>query len=279
MLIDWFTVGAQATNFLILVWLLKRFLYKPVQGAIDAREKRIASELANAEAGKAEAQRQSDDLRGRNRAFDEQRDALMAKVADDAKAERERLVAAARKEADGLRSTQEAALQRDRKRLGDEIRRTAALEVLAVARRALLDLASVSLEERMAEVFARRLRALGGTDKESMRGTLTSSPDPAVVRTTFDLPADQRAAIQNALNETFSAEIRVRFETAPEAVSGIEMTCQDQSLSWSVAGYLGSLESRLGALMGSHEPPAVQATANPGAGTALPPISLAHAVK
>ncbi len=48
MLIDWFTVGAQALNFVILVWLMKRFLYKPILDAIDAREKRIATELADA---------------------------------------------------------------------------------------------------------------------------------------------------------------------------------------------------------------------------------------
>jgi F-type H+-transporting ATPase subunit b len=41
MLIDWFTVGAQTLNFLILVWLMKRFLYKPILNAIDAREKRM----------------------------------------------------------------------------------------------------------------------------------------------------------------------------------------------------------------------------------------------
>ena len=52
MLIDWFTVGAQALNFLILVWLLKHFLYKPILNAIDAREKRIAAELADADAKK-----------------------------------------------------------------------------------------------------------------------------------------------------------------------------------------------------------------------------------
>jgi F-type H+-transporting ATPase subunit b len=44
MLIDWFTVAAQIVNFLILVWLLKHFLYKPILDAIDAREKRIAAE-------------------------------------------------------------------------------------------------------------------------------------------------------------------------------------------------------------------------------------------
>ena len=43
MLIDWFTVAAQAVNFLLLVWLLKRFLHKPVLAAIDEREKRIAT--------------------------------------------------------------------------------------------------------------------------------------------------------------------------------------------------------------------------------------------
>ena len=43
MLIDWFTVIAQMLNFLILVWLLKRFLYQPILDAIDAREKGIAS--------------------------------------------------------------------------------------------------------------------------------------------------------------------------------------------------------------------------------------------
>ena len=46
MLIDWFTVSAQVVNFLILVWLLKRFLYRPILNAIDAREKRIAKELS-----------------------------------------------------------------------------------------------------------------------------------------------------------------------------------------------------------------------------------------
>ena len=56
MLIDWFTVGAQIVNFLILVWLLKRFLYKPILDAIDAREKRIAAELADADTKKAEAE-------------------------------------------------------------------------------------------------------------------------------------------------------------------------------------------------------------------------------
>jgi len=67
MLIDWFTIAAQALNFLILVWLMKRFLYKPILNAIDAREQRIARELADADAKKAEAQKEREVFKGKNK--------------------------------------------------------------------------------------------------------------------------------------------------------------------------------------------------------------------
>ena len=59
MLINPFTVLAQLVNFLILVWLLKRFLYKPILHAIDEREKGIAAQLAQAEGKVAEAQKRA----------------------------------------------------------------------------------------------------------------------------------------------------------------------------------------------------------------------------
>src|ERR1700682_4237956 len=102
MLIDWFTVGAQAINFVILVWLLKRFLYKPILDAIDAREKRVAAELADADAKKAEAQKERDEFQRKNTEFDQQRAALLTKATDEAKVERQRLLDEARKAADTL---------------------------------------------------------------------------------------------------------------------------------------------------------------------------------
>ena len=66
MLIDWFTVGAQLLNFVILVWLMKRFLYQPVLDAIAAREQKIAAELADAAATKAEAHQQHDEFQKKN---------------------------------------------------------------------------------------------------------------------------------------------------------------------------------------------------------------------
>ena len=92
MLFDWFTVGAQALNFLILVFLMRRFLYKPILHAIDEREKRIAAELANADAKMAEAQKERDDYQQKNEELDQQRAALLAQATDEARIERQRLL-------------------------------------------------------------------------------------------------------------------------------------------------------------------------------------------
>ena len=156
MLIDWFTVGAQALNFLILVWLLKRFLYKPILNAIDLREKKIARELADADAKKAEAQKDRDAFQHKNEEFDQQRATLLARAVDEAKKERQRLIDEARRSADALTSKRQESLRNDADNLNKAISQLARKEVFAIARKALTDLATTSLEERMGEVFDRR---------------------------------------------------------------------------------------------------------------------------
>ncbi len=254
MLIDWFTVGAQALNFLVLVWVLKHFLYKPILDAIAAREKGIADKLADADGKTKEAQKQRDDFEAKNKAFDEQRAALLSKATEEAKTEHDRLLGEARKEADGFRATQAAALKSDQARLGKEIMQTASKEVFAIARKTLADLATDSLEERMGAVFTRRLSQMDGKAKETLGAALRSSKDPAVVQSAFEMPADQRATIQNALNETFSAEVRVRFEAAPDRICGIELTADGQKIGWSIADYLTSLDRKVGALLNEPMP-------------------------
>ena len=98
MLINWFTVVAQIINFLILIWLLKRFLYKPVLKAIHDREKKIAAQLQDAEAKKTEAQKQRDEFRNKNTEFDQQRNIEWQKAVEEINNERQHLLEEARKE-------------------------------------------------------------------------------------------------------------------------------------------------------------------------------------
>ena len=255
MLIDWFTVGAQALNFIILVWLLKRFLYKPILDAVDAREKRIAAGLADADAKKGEAQKERDEFRNKNEEFDRQRAALLAKATDEAQAEHHRLLDEARAAADALSAKRAEALRNDVRNLNQAVARRTQEEVFSIARKTLKDLATTSLEERMGDVFTRRLREMDGKAKEAMGAALKTAPGPAVVRSAFDLPAEERAKLQNAINETFSADIHLRFETAPALVSGIEFAANGQKVAWSIADYLTSLEKGVGELLKQQDEP------------------------
>ncbi|HEX5550783.1 MAG TPA: F0F1 ATP synthase subunit delta [Nitrospira sp.] len=263
MLIDWFTVGAQVVNFLILVWLLKRFLYRPILNAIDAREKRIAAELADAAAKQTGAQKERDEFQHKNEEFDRQRAALLRQATDEAKAERQRLLDDAREAAADLSAKRQETLRNDAHNLNQAISRRTQQEVFAIARKALMDLATTSLEERLAEVFIRRLQEMDGKTKAGLTAALKTASNPALVRSAFDLPTEQRAAIQKALNEAFSGEIHVRFATAPDLVSGIELTTNGHKVAWSIADYLVSLEKGIAELLKEKDKTETQAKTGP----------------
>jgi F-type H+-transporting ATPase subunit b len=249
MLIDWFTVGAQALNFLILVWLLKRFLYKPILNALDAREKRIAKELADANSQRAEAEKKRKEYEQRNEKFDQQREELLSEAKENAKAERQRLLEEARQAAEDLRGKRQDALTREHQNLRDEITRRTQEEVFAIARKTLADLAGASLEESMADLFSRRLHELEGEAKETLVEALKAASEPTVVRSAFDLPSKQQKLIQKTLKETFSDNIEVRFETAPQVIGGIELVAQGRKVAWSIEDYLASLERSIAELL------------------------------
>ncbi|OIR11818.1 ATP synthase subunit b [mine drainage metagenome] len=257
MLIDWFTVVAQVVNFLILVWLLKRFLYRPILDAIDAREKKIAQELSDADLKKTEARKERDEFQRKNEEFDRQRAALMNKVTLEAQTERQRLLDNARKAADTLSAKRHDALISDAHNLNQALAQRTRQEVFAIARKALADLAATSLEERMVGVFIRRLHELDEQSKKNLGEAFRSASAPALLRSAFDLPETQRAAIQNALNETFSANpsaeprtgIAIHFETAPELISGIELTANGQKVAWSISDYLAALGKSIDELL------------------------------
>ena len=243
MLIDWFTVGAQVLNFLILVGLLKRFLYGPIVTAIDVREKAIAAEVATAAAKKAEAGKESEEFKQKNADFDRDRVALMGKVKGESEIERHRLLDEGRKDSEMVGAKRLAAMLTEQQGLNEQLHFRVQAEVFAITRKVLADLATVSLEDRMVEVLTRKLRDMKAAAKEAFASALNGSSEPANVRSAFELAADQRVALQLALREAFSTDVRVRFETAASLVCGIEVTSGGQKIAWSIAEYLASLET------------------------------------
>lgn len=229
--IDWFTVAAQALNFVVLMWLLKRFLYKPILNAIAEREKHIADQLSSAEDKEAKAQQEQEDFKKKNDAFDKEKMKLMGDAKDEVENLRAKLMKDTEAEADALRSKKKEALQNELDDLSADILKQTKEQVFSISAKVLSDLADTSLEERMIAVFVTRLQALSDKEKAVL------SSDSALITSAFALSPTQQKA--------FKAEIKadtLKFKVIPELVSGIEISAGGHKLAWSIADYLDALE-------------------------------------
>ncbi len=241
--INWFTVIAQIINFLILVWLLKRFLYQPILDAIDAREQKIAAQLEDAATQKAEAQKAHDELQHKNEIFEQERSIKMAAAQDQINAEKTRLFDAAREESKALRAKYEAALKQEEQDIVANLKRKTRDEVFAIAGRALTDLANTSLEERLVAVLVHKMQTLDGKNKTKFKNALSHKDKSITIKSAFELPKAAKLSLEKAISTISGLQHEIQYKSAPELVSGIEINAKNYQLSWNIESYLESLKA------------------------------------
>jgi F-type H+-transporting ATPase subunit b len=181
MKLDWFTVAAQIGNFLLLLWLLKRFLYRPIFAAMAARQQRVNPALSEAEAKAAAAEALQQDYLARQQEMAASRETWLARVREEVAAQRQIWLTRARTEVEEARERRRAELEREQRGYEETLQREAGQRLLALARRALRDLGGAELEAQMASVLLTRLRALDGETRRTLAeaardGCATSPP-------------------------------------------------------------------------------------------------------
>jgi F-type H+-transporting ATPase subunit b len=248
MLIDWFTVIAQTINFLILVWLLKRYLYNPILKALDDRERKVASRLKDAESAKSEAQNEKNEFQRKNDEFDRASKSLFAKVSEKAADEQKRLFNEVHNELECFRLKQLESLKGEYRALNREIALRTQEEIFAIAKKTLSDIANVKLEGSIVEMFIKQLHNLEGEGKSLLALAIRSSKQVRV-QSVFELLPVQRAAIEHAVEEKLAIKTEFKFETVSDLVSGVELIVDGYKVSWNIADYISLLEKRVGGLL------------------------------
>jgi F-type H+-transporting ATPase subunit b len=243
--INWFTVIAQVLNFFILVWLLKRFLYKPILKAIDEREDKIAAQLKAAELKKSEAEKEQEDFQEKNDKFDKEKKDRLAKVVAEADDERKKLMDQAREEAHVL--WEKLAATAKSKQHDEQLDRNQKIqkEVLAVSRKVLIDLASLGLEEQLNQTFIKRLQAMKGDELKEFKKAFSKTKDPLLIKSALAVSAKQQKELKLIVNKMLAAEASVKFEVTPALIGGIELSTQDFKLAWSISEYLSDFEKSI----------------------------------
>lgn len=273
--IDWFTVIAQIINFLILVALLKRFLYGPIVRAMDRREAEIASRLDVASEKTADAEKERERYEVLARELAGNRDEMLANARDEAAVLRQELLENARKEVDRNRVQWQESFRREQESFLQSLRRHVSQEVCAVAHLVVTEMADASLQERMAVCLERRILGLEDTERVKLTAHFLLPGQEIIVKSAFEMSPEARRTVFRALHgltemgvKTGSSSIKedhdqrlpneadmvggggVRFEVDPSLVCGIEIRSGGRSLAWNLEDYLDEVEQRLLAAIG-----------------------------
>jgi len=249
LLIDWFTVGAQVVNFLVLVVVLKLVLFDRIVEAMDRREADIAARISDAEEREAEAGEQAASYRARKRELDQQSEQRLEEAEAAAAVRRAELVDEAREHVDELRAGLEDALRRERVHFLEEVRRRTGEQVCTISRRALRDLADADLESQVVHVAMARL----DTDRERLRPLVEEHADGGArvaVRTAFELGEDLAGQLVSAVADRLGCDVSdVALARDQELMCGLEIRVGGWSVGWSVDGYLDAVADELDSLL------------------------------
>jgi F-type H+-transporting ATPase subunit b len=241
-LIDWFTVVAQIVNFLILIFLLKYFLYDRVIEAMDRRNEKIRARLEQADQKEAEAAEEKESYLRKHREIEEKQKALLSEAKEKADVRRKELIAQAKEDVGALTRRWKDSVEKEKDAFLRDLRQMVGQKVYAVARRALKDLSGMGVEEQAVGVFLEKFQRMEQEERNQLTAAIQSSDNHVAVRTGFEVSSKLRGQITRTIHEQLAKDIEVDYEKKPEMIFGIELKLRGQKIAWSLEGYLETLE-------------------------------------
>lgn len=228
--LNWSTVVLEIINFLILVWILKHFLYGPVLRVIEQRRAGIEATLSEARQREESAEHLRVQFENRLAEWRHHKEAAREELQREIQQQRNRGLSELQKALDAEREKAEVIEQRRAREL-EEGRERAALELGArFASRLLEGLSGPSLEARIVELFLEELAQLDGAQQEALRRAVAGDADTIEVQSAFALDASQRQRLSQALEKLLGHEPTLSFIEEPELIAGLRLSLGDWSL-------------------------------------------------
>ena len=223
MTIDWWTLFLQTVNFLLLVWLLQHFLYKPVRAVIERRRQLEEQALLKAEATEKEASAAKAEFEAKSAELEKNREASAKNAQQAAEADAKTIIAQARKEADEIEAearkvadgTHTAALAN----LKQEIVETA----VKIAETILRKTANNDLNEVFLSHILDEIDALDKDDRMRIDVDIASKDGAVEVATSMKLTQAERETWTKTLRQHLHLRSTPGFTTEPDLLGGAEL--------------------------------------------------------
>jgi F-type H+-transporting ATPase subunit b len=211
-------------NFAVLVWILHRFLYKPVLAAIDRRRAAVEQSLAQAKTARDEAAALKAQVEERLASWERERAEAKGKLAAELAAQREKALAETARAAEQERARLAAlqARQEQERRSADE--QQALAQAGAFAARLLERVSGPELDARLVELLAADLPALPKERLDALAEAARAADGHVAVQSARPLPDAARARLERALSQSLGVECRARYAVDASLLGGVRVT-------------------------------------------------------
>lgn len=216
---DWSTFFLEIINFLILVWILKRFLYHPILGVVAKRRAGIEKAMADAariatEAGELKQQSERELAQ-----WEEEKETAQARLRGELATERERMMAELEASVAGERERRRVLDERQQRDFKRGVEERGIAQGAAFSAKLLKRMATPELEARLYVLLLEDLRGLRAEDKRAVADA--AAPGLQLkVQSAFALDATSRAELAQALSEVAGKTLPVEYGENPELVAG-----------------------------------------------------------
>ena len=237
MTIDWWTLGFQAVNVVILVWLLQRFFWRPVAAMIEQRRSTTNKALADAKAAQDKATAALADIAATQAGFGKERDAILTAAHAEAETASKTMLDATTKEAAAHAEAASAAMLAEHD--ADEAAWTGRASELAVqiAGRLASRLQGPAVSSVFLDWLVSSIQAMPAPEREA---ALADAGGIEAITAGPLAPAEQEHA-RSAIALAFGAPPHMTFRTDPALVAGIELHGPHFALSNSWRADLGQI--------------------------------------
>jgi F-type H+-transporting ATPase subunit b len=222
--LDWSTFALEIINFLVLIWLLKRLLYKPVLSAIAQRKSDIQRTLSEAESLRKEAQTLREEYEHRQAEWGQEKEKARSRMLEEVNAERVRLQAALRSSLEQEREKAKVLEDRRLSELTRQVEDAAIAQGGEFAAKLLSRFASAELEVRLVEMIIEDLRELSEERRQAIRTACAKADASVIVSSAHVLGQSQRESLTEAVQLLLGRAVHCEWREDANLLAGIRLS-------------------------------------------------------
>lgn len=254
MQIDWVTFAAEIINLLVLVWLLKRFLYVPINNIIQQRQSEINSKIEAANNLHHQAESEFQTLELEKNTFEQSLQSRQNDLTKELSLERKETLSKIKQEAEQFKHQLQSEIKLQNQNLKSELEQFISRDFLQISGKIITDLTGATPIERVLNLFYERLVNLNKSEIIKIN-KIIKNQKVIIINSSNSLSEKHQRDMTRFLRSYFEIppKIKIQYQVVPTLILGIEIRIQDIGIDWTIKNYLDELEQSLDRILNHKE--------------------------